>query len=115
MADGGVIAEDNGANVVALQIHGHSIDAIGEEEHFLRHDAGQSINAGDTVAGLEDVSDFVLIQAQAELAEVLLKDGRDGLCINRKLRHGHIVVRYGDEFQRISGKGRARGRGNHEG
>lgn len=105
LADGGVIAEDNGTNVVAFQIHGHAIGAIGEEEHLLCHDAGQSINAGNTVAGLEDVSDFVLIQAQAELAEVFLEDSRDGLRINCKLRHGHIVVRCVDEFQRISGKG----------
>ena len=51
--------------------------AAGEFDHFARHHAGQSVDAGDAVADLDHAADLADVDARLELLNFLLDDGSD--------------------------------------
>ena len=80
------IAENDDADGVFLQVEGQPVDAAGEFDHFARHHAGQSVDAGDAVAHLDHAADLADVDARFELLNFLLDYGSD--LVGFEL-HGH--------------------------
>src|SRR5690606_34274702 len=78
LGDGGVRAEDHGADVVALQVQGHALHAgLGELDHFTRLDVVQAVDARDAVADRQHLADVGNVGFYAEVGDLRLEDGRD--------------------------------------
>ncbi len=76
-ADGAVFAEDHDADIVALEIERHSLDAAGELDHLAGLDAVEAIDAGDAVTDRQHLADLGHFGLGAEIGDLLLENGRD--------------------------------------
>src|SRR5690606_997208 len=72
--DAAVVAEDHDADIVALQVQGHALGAVGELHHFAGHDVVQAIDPGDAVADRQDLADIADLGLIAEAGDLLLED-----------------------------------------
>ena len=75
--DRAVLAEDHDADIVALEVQRHALDAAGELDHLAGLDAVEAVDAGDAVTDGEDLADFGDFGFGAEVGDLLLEDGRD--------------------------------------
>ena len=76
-ADGAVLAEDHDADIVALEVERHALDAAGELDHLAGLDAVEAVDAGDAVTDREDLADLGHFGFGAEIGDLLLENGRD--------------------------------------
>src|SRR6266851_6052894 len=76
-ADGAVFAEDHDADIVALEVERHALDAARELDHLAGLDAVEAVDAGDAVTDREDLADLGHFGFGAEIRDLLLENGRD--------------------------------------
>ena len=76
-ADRAILAEDHDADVVALEVERHALDAAGELDHLAGLDAVEAVDAGDAVTDGEDLADLGDFGFVAEVGDLLLENGRD--------------------------------------
>jgi hypothetical protein len=77
-SDGGVGAEDNRADVVALEVQGHALHAgLRELDHLAGLDVVQTVDAGDAVADRQHLADVGHVRFNAEGGDLRLEDGRN--------------------------------------
>src|SRR6266851_5235091 len=76
-ADGAVFAEDHDADIVALEVERHALDAARKLDHLAGLDAVEAIDAGDAVTDREDLADLGHFGFAAEIGDLLLENGRD--------------------------------------
>ena len=76
-ADRAVVAEDHDADIVALEVERHALDAAGELDHLAGLDVVEAVDAGDAVTDGEDLADLGDFGLGAEIGDLLLEDGRD--------------------------------------
>src|SRR6266851_3963505 len=76
-ADGAVFAEDHDADIVALEVERHALDAARELDHLAGLDAVEAIDAGDAVADRQHLAHFGDFGFGAEVGDLLLENGRD--------------------------------------
>ena len=67
-----VIAEDDHAHRVFFEVEGQAEDIVGEFDHLAGHDAGEAIDAGHTVAHLDDPPDFADVDFRLVLLNFVL-------------------------------------------
>ena len=72
-----VVAEDDHADRVFLEVERQAGDAAGKLDHFAGHDAGKAPDAGDAVAHFEDPADLADVDARLVPRDFLAKDGCD--------------------------------------
>ena len=78
LADAGVVAEHDDADVVALEVERHALDAgRGELDELAGHDVLQAEDAGDAVADREDLAGLSDVLLGVEGSDLLLEDVRD--------------------------------------
>src|SRR6185312_740183 len=77
LADAAVIAEDDDADVVALEVERHALDAAWELDHLAGLDLVEPIDAGDAVADRQDLTDLGDIGLGAEIGDLVLQDRGD--------------------------------------
>src|SRR5262249_19869636 len=74
LGDFEVVAEDDDADGILFEVKRQADRAVRELDHLLGHDAGKTVDAGDTVADLEDAANFADIDLGLELFDFLLND-----------------------------------------
>ena len=75
--DVAVVAEDDDADIVALEVERHAADAAGELDHLAGLDVVEAVDAGDAVADREHLADFGDFRLLAEILDLLLEDRGD--------------------------------------
>ena len=60
----GVVAQDQGADRLLLEVEGHAHDPVAEVEQLLRERAGEAVDLGDAVAHLDDRADAADVDAR---------------------------------------------------
>src|SRR5476651_619041 len=76
-ADRAILAEDHDADVVALEIERHALDAARELDHLAGLDAVETVDARDAVTNGKDLADLGHFGLGAEVGDLLLQNGRD--------------------------------------
>ena len=69
-----VVAEDDDADGVLFEVERQADRAVGELDHFVGHDAGEAVDAGDAVADFQHAADFADVDLRRELLDFLLDD-----------------------------------------
>ncbi len=59
LAQLGVIAQDDAADLILVEVHGQAFHAVGKLQHLSRHGLVQAVEAGDSVAQRNDGPDFI--------------------------------------------------------
>ena len=78
LADRLVVAEDDDADVVGLEVERHPLHAGGGEvDHLAGHDVLQAVDAGDAVAHGQHRADLGHVRLGVEARDLLLQDLRD--------------------------------------
>mmetsp|Transcript_151496 Transcript_151496/g.367923 ORF Transcript_151496/g.367923 Transcript_151496/m.367923 type:complete len:360 (+) Transcript_151496:727-1806(+) len=72
--DGPVIAEDDDADVVRLQVQGHTLEAAGELHHLAGLHALQAIDARDAVTNAQDAAHLLDVLLVLEVGNALAQD-----------------------------------------
>src|SRR5262249_33436850 len=75
--DAHVVAEDHDADIVALQVQRHALDAAGELDHFAGLHAVQAIDTRNAVADRQHLAHLGDFGLGAEIGDLLLENGRD--------------------------------------
>src|SRR5262249_34058999 len=75
--DVAVVAEDDDADVVGLEVERHAANAAGELDHLAGFHLVEAVDAGDAVADRQHGADFGHIGFDAEVLDLLLEDGGD--------------------------------------
>jgi len=73
--DVAVVAEDDDADIVGLEVEGHALQAVGEGHHLAGLDLVEAVDAGDAVADGDDLADLGHVGRAVELVDLLLEDG----------------------------------------
>src|SRR5690606_4680047 len=74
LADGGVGAEDNHADVVGFEVERHPLHAVGELDHLARLDLVEAVDARNAVADRQHRTDFRDLCLGAEVGDLVLDD-----------------------------------------
>ncbi len=82
------VAEDDGADAVLVEVERHAQHAAGELEQLLRHHRGQALDVRDTVAGVDDRTDFLARGIGGETRDVILDRTLDVISGDGQLCHG---------------------------
>ena len=69
--DLGVVAEEDGADLVFVEVHGEAGHVVGEFDELAGHDLVEAVDARDTVAEGDDGSDLVDLDALLEVFNLL--------------------------------------------
>ncbi len=72
-----VVAQDDRADRLLLEVEGHAHHAAGELEQLRCQRARQTVDLGDAVADLDHGADRACLDAGIELVDGRLQDGRD--------------------------------------
>ena len=75
--DGEVVAEDDGADGIFLEVEHLSHGAVLEFQELAGHGIAQAVDSGDAVADFDDGSDFVDLQSLLEAGDFALEDAGD--------------------------------------
>src|SRR4029450_441166 len=67
-------AEDHDADVVGFEVERHAAGAVLELDHFTGLDVVEAVDAGDTVADGQHLSDFGDLSLLAEILDLVLED-----------------------------------------
>ena len=67
-------AEDDDADVVALEVERHAANAAGELDHLARLDVVETVDAGDAVTHGKNLADLGYFGVAAEVLDLLLED-----------------------------------------
>ena len=81
-----VITEDNDTNIVAFQVQRHTFDAAVKFDHLTGLDIVEAVDAGNTVANGEDLTDVRDFSLDAKILDLRLKNAGDFCCANRHVR-----------------------------
>ena len=76
-----IVAEDDHADRVFLEVEREAGDATGELDHFSGHHAGQAPHARNAVAHFEHAADFADVNARFVAADLLTEYRGDLVCI----------------------------------
>ena len=71
------LAEEGGADIVLLQVEREADDAVLELEHLHRDRVLEPVEAGDSVADLQDGADLGQVRLDLEVFDSLLEDRGD--------------------------------------
>ncbi len=86
--DLGVVAEEHGADLVFVEVHGEAGYVVGELNELAGHDLVEAVDAGDTVAEGDDGADFVDLDALLVVLNLLAKQ----LCYLTCLDLCHVFL-----------------------
>ena len=75
--DGAVLAEDDDADIVGLEVQGHALDAAGEFDHLAGLDLIEAVDAGDAVTDRENPSDLGDFGLGVEIGNLFLQNRGD--------------------------------------
>ena len=75
--DVAVVAEDDDADVVVLEVERHAADAARKLDHLAGLDVVEAVDAGDAVTDREHLADFGDFRFLAEILDLLLEDRGD--------------------------------------
>ncbi len=81
-ADLGVVAEEHGADLVFVEVHGEAGYAVGKLDELAGHDLVQAVDARDTVAEGDDGADLVDLDALLEVLNLLAKQLCYLICLD---------------------------------
>src|SRR5579872_886858 len=70
-------AEDHNADVVGFEVERHAFDAAFELDHFAGLHVVEAVDAGNTVANRQDLSDLGDFSFLAEILDLLFENGGD--------------------------------------
>ena len=79
----GVVAQDQDADGLLLEVEGHAHDPVRELEQLLGERAGEAVDLGDAVAHLDDGADAADVDALVESLDLAADDRRDLVGSNR--------------------------------
>src|SRR5581483_9378297 len=88
-ADVEVVAEDDDADRVLLEVEGEAERPVLELDHLRGHRLLEAVDPGDAVADLEDGPHLVDVEVDVERLDLLADDGAD--LVGPDLRHGDPV------------------------
>jgi hypothetical protein len=77
LADGAVVAEDHGADIVCLEVQRHALDAARELDHLAGLDVVEAVDAGNAVADRQHGADLGHLGVGAEIGDLVPDDLRD--------------------------------------
>ena len=75
--DAAVLAEDDDADVVGLEVERHAADAAGKLHHLAGLHLVEAVDAGDAVADRQHLADLGDLGLLAEVLDLLLEDRGD--------------------------------------
>ncbi len=78
----GIVAQDNGANLVFLKRKRKTRDVVREAEQFAGHDLIEPVDAGDAVAQGRNGADFVDLHLRIVVRDLLAKKLRNLVCFD---------------------------------
>ena len=73
----GVVAEEDGADVVLLEVEHHADDVAGERQQLAGHRLLEPVDARDAVADLDDAADLLQVDLRLVARELALDDLAD--------------------------------------
>ena len=73
-------AEERDTHVVLLEVQDHAFDAARELDHFASLDAVEAVDAGDTVADRQNLTDIGDFGFNAKILDLRLQDARNFCC-----------------------------------
>ena len=88
--DLGVVAEQHGADLVFVEVHGEAGDAVGKLDQLAGHDLVEAVHARDTVAEGDDGADLVDLDALLVVLNLLAK--QFGYLIRLDLCHVFLLL-----------------------
>src|SRR6266851_3621153 len=94
--DLGVVAEEHGSDLVLVEVHGESGDAVGELDELAGHDLVQTVDARDAVAEGDDGSNLIDLDALFEVLNLLAKQLCYLICLD--LCHVFLLL---DSYQSL--------------
>ena len=100
-ADGAVLAEDDDAHVVVLEIEGHSLNAPGEFDHLAGLDPVETVNARYPVADGQDLPHLGDLGLGAEVLDLRPQDRRNLGGANIHLSTSFLAVRQPASFMAV--------------
>ena len=74
LRDPGVVAQDHHANGRFLEVERDSLDTVFERHHLAGHQAGETVDARNTISHLEDLPHFAASDFGGELLDFTLDD-----------------------------------------
>ncbi len=86
----GVVAEQYGTDLILVEVHGQTGDAVGEVDQFARHDLVQPMDAGDAVAQRDDGADLIHVDAVFVAFNLLAQQLGNLVCPNAW--HGSLLL-----------------------
>src|SRR6185437_646873 len=81
-ADLGIVAHDDGADVVLFERQGEPGDAMGEAEQLAGHHLVEAVESGDPVAERGDGADFVDLHLGIVIRDLLAKNLSNLVCLD---------------------------------
>ncbi len=78
----GVVAENDGANLILFKREGEAGNAVGEAEQLASHDFVEAVDAGDAVTERGDGADFVDLDLGVVVRDLVAKELRDFVCFD---------------------------------
>ena len=75
--DGAIVAENNDADVVGLQVEGHPLDGAGKLDHLAGLHLVEAVDAGNAVAHRQHLADFGDFRLGPEIGDLFLQDCGD--------------------------------------
>ncbi len=75
------VAEDDGADLGLVEVHGEAGDAVRELDELAGHDLVEAVDAGDAVAERDDGADLVDLDALLVVLDLLAEKLCDFVCL----------------------------------
>ena len=93
----GVVAEEHGADLVFVEVHGEAGDVVGELDELAGHDLVEAVDACDTVAERDDGADLVDLDRLVVVLNLLAKQLCYLICVD--LCHVFLLL---DSYQSLN-------------
>ena len=87
LLEAGVLAQDDGADGLLVQVEGQALGAVLELQDLVDRAAGQAGDAGDAVADLDDAADLLGPDLGRVVVDVLLERSGDLVGVDGQLSH----------------------------
>ena len=87
LLEAGVVAQDDGADGLLVEVEGQALGAVGELEDLVDRGAGQPGDPGDAVTDLDDAADLLGAHLGRVVVDVPLEGGGDLVGVDGQLSH----------------------------
>ena len=94
--DLGVVAEEHGADLIFVEVHGETGNAVGELDELACHDLVEAVDAGDAVTERDHGTDFVDLDLLLVVFNLLAKQLCYLICVD--LCHVFLLL---DSYQSL--------------